>query len=54
MVRFPGRDPATTWKLARRAAAWMRKVQEKYPERATGDNLLAKIFEQYELIPVTK
>ena len=52
MVHFPGRDPATTWQLARRAAAWMRNVQIKYPEKAVPDYLRKKIFDEYQKLPV--
>lgn len=52
MVHFPGRDPATTWQLARKAAAWMRRVQIDNPKMATGDYLLKKVFEKYESLPV--
>lgn len=52
MIHHPGRSPASTWALARRAAEWMRQVQIKYPERAVPDLLLKKVFEEYQKLPV--
>lgn len=52
MVRFPGREPASTWQLARKAAEWMRQTQIKYPEKAVPDYLLKKIMDEYQKLPV--
>jgi len=52
MVHFPGREPASTWQLARKAAAWMRQTQIKYPEKAVPDYLLKKIMDEYQKLPV--
>jgi len=52
MIHFPGREPASTWKLARKAAEWMRQTQIKYPEKAVPDYLLKKIMDEYQKLPV--